>query len=264
MAVLARLALCLTLALAGAAQAQEAREQGALARAAAGSVRIFVSGSMSTPLAAVRGPIEKATGRKLVMEVSESRNLQREIEAGQPFEAALMTTAVIDDLAAKGRIAPGSAQAIGMVRVGVSVRGTPPKLDVTTPQGLKAAILGAHSIRRFYGVAASTPVLDNLFTKLDLTAATRDRMVALGGDLVVPEAPLAPGQYELIINLISAILPMPGWTYVGAIPEDFQMPIAHAAGLGATGDQAVGRKVLEVLKGPEFAAALAANKITPR
>ena len=30
-----------------------------------------------------------------------------------------------------------------------------------TPDGLKKAILGAHSIRRFYGVGASVPTLDN-------------------------------------------------------------------------------------------------------
>ena len=258
-------AVCAALALAGgAARAQESREPGTLARAPAGAVRLFVSGSMSAPVAAIRARLEQATGAKVVMEVSESRNLQREMEAGQPFEAAVMTTAVVDDMIAKGRIVPGSALAVGMVRVGVAVRGDAPKLQVTTPDGLKAAILGAHSIRRFYGVAASTPVLDNLFAKLDLTAATKDRMVALGGDLVVPEALLAPGQYELIINLLSAVLPMKGWTYVGPIPEQFQMPIAHSAGLGAAGDRDQGRRVLEVLKSPAFAAALETNQIRPR
>ena len=113
-----------------AASAQESREPGTLARAPPGSVRLFVSGSMSAPVAAIRDTLERATGRKVVLEVSESRNLLREMEAGQPFEATLMTAAVMDDLVAKGLVVPGSTQPIGMVRVGVAVRGDAPKLEV--------------------------------------------------------------------------------------------------------------------------------------
>ena len=233
-----------------------------LADAKPGDIRLFVSGSMRAPMLAIQGQLEQATGHKVVMESSESRVLQREIEAGQPFEAALMITPVIQDMVKKGKIVAGSDAMVAVVRVGVSVRGDAPKLDVTTPDGLKKAILGAHSIRRYFGVAASVPITDNLFAKLDLEAATKDRIVALNSDNIPPEAPLAPGQYELIVNLISAIIPMKGWTYLGAIPEQFQMPVYHSAGLGAAGDQVLGRKVLDMLKSPQFGAALTANGIT--
>ena len=255
-------AACAVLLLTGAAARAQDPALPTLADAPPGAVRLFVAGSLRAPVLSIGPLLEKATGRKVVMEVTESRTLQRKIEAGQPFEAALLTTAVLDDLTAKGRIVPGSALQVAMVRVGVGVRGDAPKLDVTTPEGLKKAILGARSIRRFYGVAASTPIIDNLFAKLDLTAATKDRMVELSNEKVVPEEPLPPGQYELLINLISAVAPLKTWTYVGAIPEQFQMPVPHAAGLGATGDRAMGQKVLDVLKSPQFDAALAASKIS--
>jgi molybdate transport system substrate-binding protein len=252
------LAALIWLGLAGAASAQAAGEVDKLANAPPGSVRIFASGAVRAPIEALRARIETATGRKMVVESSESRVLQKEIEAGQPFEAALLTTVVIKDMTAAGKIVPGSLDPLAVVRVGVSVRGDAPKLDVASPAGLKAAILGAHSVRRFYGPAASTPILDNLFDKLDLTEATKTRMVALGQGVVPPEAPLGPGQYELIINLASAIIPMKGWTYLGLIPEQYQMPVAHSAGLGAAGDQAAGRKVIAIFESPEFEAALKA------
>lgn len=233
-----------------------------LADAKPGDIRLFVSGSMRAPMLAIQGQLEKATGRKVVMESSESRTLQREIEAGQPFEAALMITPVVQDMIQKGKIVAGSDKMVAVVRVGVSVRGDAPKLDVTTPEGLKKAILGAHSIRRYVGVAASVPITNNLFAKLDLGAATKDRMVDLDSGNIPPEAPLAPGQYELIVNLISAIIPMKGWTYIGAIPEQFQMPVFHSAGLGVAGDRALGAKVIAMLDSPEFEAALTANGIT--
>jgi molybdate transport system substrate-binding protein len=233
-----------------------------LADASPSDVRIFASGSLRASVLAMRGRLEKATGRRIVVESSESRILQREIEAGQGFEAALLTTTVIKDLVATGKIVAGSETRVGAVRVGVSVRGDAPRMDVTTAVGLKSAIVGAHSIRRYYGVGASVPVLDNLFTKLGLLAVTQDRMVHLGGEQIVPEEPLPRGQYELIINLISAIRPMKGWTYLGPIPEQFQMPVGHTAGLGAAGNLTLGRQVMAVIKGPEFQATLRADGIT--
>jgi molybdate transport system substrate-binding protein len=231
-----------------------------LADAPAGSVRLFVSGAMRAPVEAVRGRLEAATGRRLVVESGESRTLQAEIEAGQPFEAAVLTTPVIKDMIGKGRILAGGEAVVSVVRTGAAVRGDAPKLDVSTPEGLKRALLGAHVVRRSYGTAASTPIIEAMLARLAVGDALKDRMVAL----TAPEQPLGPGQYEIIVNLVSAIAPMQGWTYLGLIPDAFQAPILHSAGIGAAGDPALGRQVLAVLHGPEFEAALKANGATAR
>jgi molybdate transport system substrate-binding protein len=258
--LLTRSAACLVVAWgAGPAFGQETAK---LADAKPGDIRLFVAGSLRAPVAQIQGLLEQKTGHRVVMESSESRTLQAEIEAGQPFEAALLTTPVIRDMIAKGKIVAGSATDIAMVGVGVAVRGDAPKLEVTTPEGLKAAILGAHGVRRYYGVAASVPVLDNLFAKLDLADSTKDKMVRLTSGAIPPEDPLPKGQYELIINLTSAVIPMKGWTYLGPIPEQFQMPVPHAAGIGVAGDTALAKAVLETLKTPQFDAALKANGVT--
>jgi len=252
-------------AMAGCGTTAYAQQPGStrLSDAKPGEVRLFVAGSLRVPVLAVMDRLEAVTGRKIVFESSESRNLEKEIEAGQPFEAALLISSVVDELVAKGKIVAASEMRIGTVGVGVAVRGDAPKLDVSTAQGLKRAIEGAHGIRRFYGVAASVPVLENLFTKLGVVESTQDKMIKLGGAEAVPEAPLPPGQYELIINLISAAKPLKGWTYLGPIPEEFQMPLDHSAGLGVSGDLALGQLVLSVIKGPEFKAALVADGLVP-
>src|SRR4029077_3236888 len=79
-----------------------------LADAKPGDVRLFVSGSVRAPALAIQRQLEQATGRKIVVESSESRILQKEIDAGQPFEAALLITSVVNDMVAKGQIVPGS------------------------------------------------------------------------------------------------------------------------------------------------------------
>jgi molybdate transport system substrate-binding protein len=237
--------------------AQPARAK--LADAAPGDVRLFVSGALRAPMVAVLPQLEQATGKKVLMEVSESRILQSELEAGQPFEAALITRPVVDEMIAKGKIVAGSRVDVGVVRVGVAVRGDAPALDLTSADGLKKAILGAQSIRRFYGVGASVPTLDNLFSKLGLTEITKDKMIALGAGKPMTEAAPAAGQYELIINLASEVIPLKGWHYLGLIPEAYQLPVYLSVGIGTQGDAAAAKKVIAVLETPDFGAALKAN-----
>jgi molybdate transport system substrate-binding protein len=248
-------------ALTSLASAQEVSAK--LSNAQPGDVRLFVSGAMRAPVTAIQDQLERVTGRRIVIQSTESRLLQVEIEAGQPFEVAFLTKSVINELIAKGKIVAGSEMSIAASRVGVSVRGDAPKLEIATPEGLKSAILGSRSIRRSFGVAASTPTVDNLFAKLGVKEATDGKIVHIGGGgSPPPEDPLSPGQYELIINQNSAIMSLKGWRYLGPIPEQFQIPVHHSAGLGASGDLAMGRKVMDVLRGAEFEAALKANGIT--
>jgi molybdate transport system substrate-binding protein len=235
-----------------------------LANAKPGDVRLFVSGALRTPMTTAKVALEKATGHAVVMEVGESRVLQSEIEAGQSFEAALITRPVIDDMIAKGRIVPGSKVDIGVVRVGIAVRGDAPKLDIASPDGLKNAILGAHGIRRFYGRGASVPTLDNLFAKLNVASATKDKVIPLGTGKAAPEAPLPPGRYELIINLASEVIPMKGWTYLGLIPEQYQLPVYLAAGIGTGGNVAAAKMVITFLQGSAFGKVLKSDGMSRR
>jgi molybdate transport system substrate-binding protein len=230
--------------------------------AAPGDVRLFVSGALRAPVASVTTQLHESTGHTVVAQVSESRVLQKAIEDGQPFEVALLTRPVIDDMISKGRIVPGSRVDLATVRVGVSVRGNPPTLDISTAQGLKQAILGAHSIRRFYGLGASVPTLDKLFSSLDLNDITKAKIIALGVGQAAPEAVLGAGEYELIINLASEVIPMKEWKYLGLIPEQFQVPVYLSAGVGTLGSPDVASKVIAVLKSSAFASSLDAYGMT--
>jgi molybdate transport system substrate-binding protein len=230
--------------------------------AAPGDVRLFVSGALRAPIAAVTPQLGEATGHTVVTQVSESRVLQKAIEDGQPFEVALLTRPVIEDMIAKGRVLPGTRVDLATVRVGVAVRGNAPTLNIRTAEGLKKAILGAHSIRRFYGLGASVPTLDKLFAMLDLNEVTKEKIVALGAGQPTPETPLAPDEYELIINLASEVIPLKDWRYLGLIPEQFQVPVYLSAGVGTLGNAEAAKRVVAVLKTPAFQSALDAVGMT--
>ena len=260
--------LSLVLALPAVAVAQERAPRVTLADAKPGDVRMFVSGAMRAPIEAVRDQLEKAAGHPILMQSSESKVLQQSMEAGQPFEVALITREVTDDMTSKGKIVAGSGVDIATVRLGVAVRGDAPKIDISTADGLKKAILGATYVSRFYGLGASVPMADNLFSKLGVTDALKGRIVALGGGEGIaglapaPRPPLAPGQYEMILNLASEVIPLKGWTYLGFAPEQFQVPILLVASVGSAGDAKAAAAVISVLKSPAFDAALKTFALT--
>jgi molybdate transport system substrate-binding protein len=224
-----------------------------------------VSGALRAPLLNVKAQAEQAVGHSIFMEAGESRMLQSDIESGQPFEVALITRPVIDEMVRKGRILPGSDLDVGVVRVGVAVKGDiPADTDISTPSGLKKAMEGAASVRRFYGVGASVPTLDNLFTKLQIGNSLDGKIVALGVGRPAPEPDLKPGEYEMMINLASEVIPMKGWKYLGLIPEQFQMPVVMSAGIGSSGDANTARALLSFLKSEQFGQALKANGMSRR
>jgi molybdate transport system substrate-binding protein len=243
------------------ATGQERSARPKLSDAHPGDIRVFVSGALRPPLETVRPALEKQLGHPILIEVSESRVLQQEIEGGQPFEAALLTSDVIDGMIAKGKVARGSKITLSTVRLGVAARGDVAGLDIGTAASLKKAILGAASVRRFYGLGASVPMMDNLFAKLDIADALKGRIVPLGTGSPAPETALAPGQYALILNLASEVMPMKGWTYLGLVPDEFQMPIQMSAGIGTAGDAKPAAAFLKLLKGPEFSAAMKADAL---
>lgn len=257
-AILAVGALALTL-LRGREASARAPAGSAIAAAKAGEVRVFVSGALKAPLEAARDEAQAAIGRTLVFRVGQSRVLQAEIEAGQPFEVALLAKPVIDEMIARGEVALGSETHIARVPLTIGVRGAVSKADVGTPEALRKTLLGAKAIRRFFGVGASVPGVEHLLNELEVQEQLRARMIALGVNQSVRHVPLASGEYELVINLSSEVLSMNGWTYLGPVPAAYQLPVLLSAGVGSKGDVDAAAALISFLKRPAFERALRAS-----
>src|SRR4029077_6847791 len=75
-----------------------------------------------------------------------SKILRDRILGGEPFDAAILSTDVIDELVQKGKISAASRTDISRPGMGVGVRAGAPKPDVSTPEALKRVILSAKHI----------------------------------------------------------------------------------------------------------------------
>jgi molybdate transport system substrate-binding protein len=255
----AGLALAPLLLLAGTAFAQDAPEKVADARP--GDVRLFVSNGLREPFKTVRAQAEKNLGKHLAVEYGSSRIMQGQMEAGQPFDVAILTATAIEDLTAKGKIVSGSAAEVARVPVAIAVRGLD-RIDVSTPDAIKAALLGARTVG-YTPIGGEAPTVNKLFAGLGIADAMKAKFHAMppvGDTSVMPP----PGQYDLILNLVSEVLPLGGgWNYVGDTPQALSVPVIMSAGIGAQGDAATARALITFLRGPAIQPALKANHMTP-
>src|SRR5262249_17226592 len=132
------------------------------------------------------------------------------------------------------------------------------KPDISNPDTMKQALLNTKSVT--YAVdGASRPHIDKMFEAMGITDKMKPRLVLVKGADVSLEA-VQSGRAEMIITLISEILPVKGVELVGPLSEKYQSYINFAAGVSATTKNAdAANSLITFLSGPKAAATFKAK-----
>jgi molybdate transport system substrate-binding protein len=225
-------------------------------------LRVMISDGMKTVVEELTPQIEHAMGRKLAVQFNSSKNLRDKIQAGEPFDAAILTSDVLDDLIKQGKIAPAGRAEISRTGLGVGVRAGAPKPDISTPDALKKTLLAAKSIS-FNPTGASAAHTYDMFSRMGITDAVKPKLM-LDAEAGRPQMNVAGGKTELVISLIPEIRFFPGVDLVGPIPPDYQSYVNFAGGIAANARDAEGAKALiQFLTGPAVVPVLKAKGMEP-
>ena len=215
------------------------------------------SNGVKAAVEALQPTIERDLGHTLSIEFSTASSLKTRIEEGEAFDLAILTPALIDDLIAQGIVAADSRADLARSGVGVGARQGAAPADVSAPDSLKAALLGASSVM-FTADGQSRVTIDRAFDRLGIAEAMGPKTMLKGPG----EAPgaVAAGEAELVLTLVSEILPVPGLQLLGPFPDDLQSYVSFTAGrsVGST-DAEAADALLEYLAGPAMAVALNAH-----
>jgi molybdate transport system substrate-binding protein len=226
-------------------------------------LRVMVSDGMKTVVEELTPQIEHSTGRKLAAQFNSSKNLRDKIQSGEPFDAAILTSDVLDDLIKQGKIAAGTRVDISRTGMGMGVRAGAPKPDISTPEALKRTLLNAKSIS-FNPTGASAAHTYDMFARLGITEAVKPKLI-LDAEAGRPQMNVAGGKAELVISLIPEIKFFPGVDLVGPIPAEFQSYINFAAGIASNSHGTDAAKALiQFITGPAVAPVLKAKGMEPR
>ena len=232
----------------------------------AAEIKVISTGGARAVMTSLVPEFERKSGHKVAIAFGTPGNMRDRLLQGEAADVAVAIAAVLPDLEKAGKIAPGTRMEFAASFVGVVVRAGAPKLDVSTPEGVKHAVLMAKTVVlsdpkagtqlgvTFMGAA------DRLGFGTELRSRTK---LILGPGSDVAEA-VAKGEADLGVTLISEILPVTGVALGGELPSDIMPPtVIHAFLVSGAKDPETAKIFLDFLRSPNARSIIEAKGMKP-
>jgi molybdate transport system substrate-binding protein len=211
--------------------------------------RVFTSAAPRGVLRQIAPDFERVTGQRLVIDYAFAADLKRRIEAGNPFDVAILPPDMADDLVRQNKLAVGSRIDLGRTGMAVAVRRGAPKPDIGTVDALRRALLAAPTVAYADG-GASGVQFHGMLTRLGIAEAIKPRLRPHPSGGAV--GAVARGEADLVVIGISPILDEPAVELVGRLPGELQSYIVYTGNIGAAARQpAAAQTLLNLLTSPE-------------
>jgi molybdate transport system substrate-binding protein len=189
-------------------------------------LRVLASNGVKAAVEELKPQLEKASGSTLSIDFNTAATQRERIEKGEAFDIAVLTDEAIDALIKSGKLSSKLHTKLARVGIGVGYRKGVQKPDVRTAAGIKQALLNAKAIA-YTANGASRPGIDRMFDRLGIAGQiqSKSRLTAAGA----APASVGKGESDLVLTLISEILPEPGVELAGPLPPEFQTYIGFSA-----------------------------------
>jgi molybdate transport system substrate-binding protein len=223
--------------------------------------RAFSSAAPRGDLSEIAPVFERATGQRLVIEYAFAADLKRRIEAGSPFDVAILPPDSADDLTRRGRLVAGSRVELGRTGLGVAVRKGAPQPEIGTVDALRMALLAAPTLAYAEG-GASGVQFHGILARLGIAEAMTGKLKPYPSGGAV-EA-VARGEADLAVIGVSPILYVPAVTLVGWLPAELQSYIVYTGSISAAAKQPkAAQTLLSLLTSPAAIAIFKAQGFEP-
>jgi len=226
--------------------------------AGAADIKVFCTNGVKAVVEELLPQFERTTGNKVVISYEPSTQIKKRIDAGEPFDLAMMTTALIDEEIKAGKLQFESRRFVARSGLGLSIRSGAKKPDIATVDAFKKTLLAAKSITYATQGASAAP-FEALVAKLGIEPQVKPKYNLRNTASQVGEA-VASGTVEIGVAPVSEILPVKGVDLVGPFPKDVQsyVEITAAAGTGAKEKDAA-NKLIAFIVSPANAALIKAK-----
>lgn len=222
--------------------------------ALAQEITVMISGGFKAALEQLRPAYETQSGNQIVIVPGPSMGktqqaIPNRLARGEKADVVIMVGDALTSLEKAGRTAPGSRTELADSPIGMVVKQGAPVPAINTPEALRQTLLAARSIA-YSDSASGRYVSTALFKKLGIEAQveTRARMV----ERIPVASEVAKGEYAVGFQQVSELLPEPGVTFVGELPDSVQYITRFAGAVTNNAAHAAeGRALLAFLGSPD-------------
>lgn len=215
------------------------------------TLKVLSAGAVKRGVARVAAAFEQDSGHKVEIEFTPVPEVRRRMAAGETADLVVASPAVLDDLAAQGRIDAASRGFLGRSRVGVVIHADAPVPPLPDAAAVRALLLGASHVVRNEG--SSGVYAEKLFEKLGLAAAGANIVVVKTGSeimrYVADHPPRAVGLAQ-ISELMVMIDKGCAVRLAAPLPDEIQN-MTHYDAAATTGAPAAAVELAKRLASPE-------------
>jgi len=210
--------------------------------ARAEEIRVLSSVGIKAVIDVLGPQFEQKTKHKVTTVFDLAGVLKNRIEGGEPFDVAILTAPLVDELVSKGKISAATRTDVARVGLGLMIRAGAAKPDVSTVEAFRKTLLGAKSITYVTTGASGVAFLATI-DKMGIADAIKAKAKpAANGDQV--NANILSGASDLAVLPISEILPVKGAELGGVFPSGAQTYVVMAAGVNASAKSNVAREFI--------------------
>jgi molybdate transport system substrate-binding protein len=194
-------------------------------------IKVLCSNGFKAVMEELTTEFEQATKHKVAVHYGLAAALERQVEAGESFDLAVLTSTATDDLIKEGKIAAASRTPLARTGLAIAIRAGAKKPDISTVEAFKRSLLGARSIAyakegasgvAFAALIGRLGIADELKAKSQLTATGEEV-----GQMVVR------GEAEFGVLPVSEILPVRGAELLGTFPRGIESCVVMVAGVSS-------------------------------
>jgi molybdate transport system substrate-binding protein len=196
--------------------------------------RVFSSAAPRGVLREIAPVFERVTGQRLVIEFAFAADLKRRIEAGNPFDVAILPPDMADDLMRRDKLAAGSRVDLGRTGMGVAVRRGVPKADIGTVDAFRRALLAVPTVAYADG-GASGVQFHSILARLGIAEAMKPKLRPYPSGGAV--GAVSRGEADLVVIGVSPILDVLAVELVGWLPPELQSYIVFTGNIGTAAKQ---------------------------
>jgi molybdate transport system substrate-binding protein len=230
---------------------------------AAADVKVICANGMRDTVRELQGQLEAATSQRVTMTFGEAGDLRRRLQAGEIADVVILPRIVMDQAVADGQVAVGTTVDLARTEIGVGVRTSGPKPDMSSAEGFKRSLLAAKTIviTDPASCGVSGVHMADVFQRLGIAQAIKPKLkLNTGGynaDFV------AKGEADMAFQLANEVRAVPGIDFI-PLPPEFQRVFVFSAALGQNAkDSAAAKAVMQFLSGPAGAAGIRAKRLEP-
>jgi molybdate transport system substrate-binding protein len=220
------------------------------ALACAAEVRVLVAGAAKAGIEALLPGFVAEGGEPVHASYDTAGALRDRVLKGEMPDLVVLSDAAVEVLASRGLIKDGDRRQIGVVVVGLAVRQGAPLPDITTADALRRTLLAAVTIGCADAARGATSgaqfdlTVDRLGIRTQIAGKTT--VLPTGGEVL---RGVVAGQFEIGVSQSSEIMPVAGVTFVGGLPQPFDLRTSYS--IVVLGGSEQGRRLMRYLDSAE-------------